>query len=64
MKFAQFIEYNMRNIFLGKSRTKFGRETIPRPFYIEIKIKQISGSIVLSFIQFFLLHAKFRTIGI
>ena len=32
MKFGQLIEYNMRNIFLEKSYTKYGGETIPRPF--------------------------------
>ena len=32
MKFDQLIEYNMRNIFLEKSYTKCGRESIPRPF--------------------------------
>ena len=32
MKFDQLIEYNMKNIFLGKSYTKCGGETIPRPF--------------------------------
>ena len=33
MKFSQLIEYNnMRNIFLEKSYTKCGGETIPRPF--------------------------------
>ena len=30
-KFGQFIEYNMRNIFLEKSYTKCGGETICRP---------------------------------
>ena len=30
MKFGQFIEYNMRNIFLEKSCTKCAGETIPR----------------------------------
>ena len=30
MKFGQFIEYNMRNIFLEKSCTKYGGETSPR----------------------------------
>ena len=29
MKFGQLIEYNMRNIFLEKSYTKFGVETSP-----------------------------------
>ena len=32
MKFAQLIEYNMKNIFLKKSYANFGGETIPRPF--------------------------------
>ena len=31
MKFGQLIECNMRNIFLEKSYTKCGGETIPRP---------------------------------
>ena len=32
MKFGQLIECNMRNIFLEKSYTKCGGETIPRLF--------------------------------
>ena len=32
MKFGQLIEYNMRNIFLEKSCTTCGGDTIPRPF--------------------------------
>ena len=32
MKFGQLIEYNMSNIFLGKSCTKCGGEASPRPF--------------------------------
>ena len=32
MEIGQLIEYNMRNIFLEKSSTKCGEETIPRPF--------------------------------
>ena len=31
MKFGQLIEYYMRNLFLEKSFTKCGGETIPRP---------------------------------
>ena len=31
MKFGQLIEYYMRNIFLEKSYTKCGGETISRP---------------------------------
>ena len=32
MMFGQLLEYNMRNAFLEKSCTKYGRGTIPRPF--------------------------------
>ena len=32
MQFAQLVEYYMRNSFLEKSYTRYGRETIPRPF--------------------------------
>ena len=32
MKFGQFIECKIRNIFLEKSLTKCYGETIPRPF--------------------------------
>ena len=32
VKFDQLGKYNMKNIFLEKSCTKYGRETIPRPF--------------------------------
>ena len=39
MKFSQLIEYNKRNIFLEKSYTKFGGETIPRPFSKNSKLR-------------------------
>ena len=32
VKFDQLGKYNMKNIFLEKSCTKYGRETIHRPF--------------------------------
>ena len=32
MEIDQLTEYNIRNIFLGKSYTKYGGEAIPRPF--------------------------------
>ena len=32
MKFGHLTEYNIRNSFLKKSYTKYGRETISRPF--------------------------------
>ena len=38
MKFIQLIEYNMRNIFLEKSYTKCGRETITKPFSKKSKL--------------------------
>ena len=38
MKFSQLIENKMRNLFLEKSYTKCGGETIPRPFSGELKL--------------------------
>ena len=38
MKFGHLLEYNMRNIFLGKSCTKRGGETIPRFFSKKSKL--------------------------
>ena len=38
MKFGQLIEYNMRNIFIEKSNTKCGTETIPTPFSEKSKL--------------------------
>ena len=38
MKFAQLIEYNMRNIFLEKSCTTCSGETILRPFSQKSKL--------------------------
>ena len=32
MEFGQLTEYNMRDIFVKKSYTKYGGKTIPRPF--------------------------------
>ena len=32
MKFGQLFDYNMRNIFIGKSYTKFDGEISSRPF--------------------------------
>ena len=45
-KFGQLIECNLRNIFIKKSYTKCGGETVPRPFSF------ISGSKIESFLQF------------
>ena len=38
MKFAQSIEYNMRNITVEKLYTKCDTETIPRPFSKKSKL--------------------------
>ena len=59
MNFGQLIEYNMKNILLKKSFTKYGEETISRPF-IEIKIEYISGSIAKSFMQFVFIVCQVR----
>ena len=40
MKFGQLLEYNMRNIFVEKSYTKCGGETIPRPFSKNLKLSR------------------------
>ena len=38
MKSGELIEYNMRNIFVEKTLTKFGGETIPRSFSEKSKL--------------------------
>ena len=38
MKFGQLIEYNMKNVFAGKSYAKWGRETIARPLFRKSKL--------------------------
>ena len=38
MKFGQLTEYITRNVFIEKSFTKCGGETIPRPFYKKSKM--------------------------
>ena len=38
MNFGQLIEYNMGNIFIEKSYTKYGGETVSRPFSKESKL--------------------------
>ena len=38
MKLGQLMECNMRNVFLEKSYTKFGGETSPRPFSLNLKL--------------------------
>ena len=38
MKFGQLIEYNMRNIFLEKSYTKYCGKIIPKPYSKTLKL--------------------------
>ena len=38
MEFGQFIEYNMKNIFLEKLYTKRGGETSPRTVSVKLKL--------------------------
>ena len=38
MEFGQLMEYNMRNIFLEKSFTRCGAETVPRLFSKKSKL--------------------------
>ena len=38
MKFGQLMKYNMENLFLEKSYTKFGEETSTRPFSGKLKL--------------------------
>ena len=54
MKFHRLWEYNMRNIFLEKSYTKYGGETIPRPFSkkskLSISLDQLSKVLAIKFV--------------
>ena len=61
MKFGQLLEYNMRNIFVEKSYTKFSGETIPRPFFKKLKLSRSLPKVLYSL---FLSYAKLRTIEI
>ena len=38
MKFGKLKEYSIRNIFVGKSYTKYAGETIPRPLSKKSKL--------------------------
>ena len=51
MKFGKFIDYKMRNIFLGKSCTRCGEGPSPRTFYKKSKL-HISGSVVWNVTKF------------
>ena len=64
MKLGQLIEYNIRNIFLEKSYTKCGGETIPRSFSKKsrLSISLDQKSKVLN--SLFLLYDKLKAIKI
>ena len=57
MKFVQLIGCNMRNIFLEKSDTKCGGETIPRPFLknstLSISLDQLSIEHIFGLVCFY-----------
>ena len=60
-KFGQLTEYNMRNIFLQKSYTIYGKKLLPDPHFIK---NQILAFLWINSLKFctvcILLHAKFR----
>ena len=64
MKFGQLIEYNLRNIFLDKSYTNYGKETIPRPFFKKSKLSICLDQYSKILYILFLLFGKLRTIEI
>ena len=52
IKFGQFIEYNIRNIFSWKTKHKMWLRNYFNTFFKKIKIEHISWSIIWSVIQF------------
>ena len=62
MKFGQLREYSLKNIFLEKSYTKCGGETIPRPFLKKSKLSISPDQYSKVLYVLFLLFAKLRTI--
>ena len=64
MIFGRLIGYNLKNIFLEKSLTKCGGETIPRLFFkkpkLNISLDQYSKFLYI----LFLLFGKLRTVEI
>ena len=62
LKFGQFIEFNIRNIFLGKSYTKCDGETSPRPFSEKLKLSISMDQYSKVCYSLFLLYAKLRAI--
>ena len=62
MKTGEFLEYTLRNIFLEKSHTKCGRETILRLFSKKSKLSISLNQYSKGLYTLFLLFAKLRTI--
>ena len=64
MKYDQLIDYNVRNIFLETSYTKYDGETSPRPFSEKLKLSiSLDQESKVSY-SLFLLYAKTEAIGI
>ena len=64
MKFGQLTECKMRNIFLEKSYTKCGGETIPRHFSEKLKLSISLEQLFKVFYSLLLLYTKLRAIEI
>ena len=64
MKFSQLIEYNIRNIFIEKSYTKWGGETISRPLPKKSKLSIPLDQQCKVLNGLFLLRANLRAIDI
>ena len=62
MKLGQLIEYNMRNVFLEKSCTKYSRGTITRRFSKKLKLSISLDQYSKALCILFLLFPKLRTI--
>ena len=61
---GELIEYNMKNIFLGKSYTKGGVKSIPRPVSNKSKLSISLNQLSKDLYSLFLLYAKMMTIKI
>ena len=64
MRFGQFIEYNMRKNFVEKSYTKYGEESISRPFFKKPKLSISLDQYSKVLYSFFLFYAKLKAIKI
>ena len=64
MKFGQLIEYNMRNIFLEKSYTKYSEELILRLFSKKSELSISMDQQYKVLYSLFLLNAKLRAIKV